>query len=536
MPTTPDQQLALELINQARADPAGQYALMIQNAATMTATDPDVTQAIRYFNVDLALFQSQMAGFAPVAPLAWSDALAQSADTHNALMIAQDTQGHYLPGEGSLIDRMTAAGYTNIRQVAENIYAYSDSVFYAHAGFVIDWGGSAATGGMQDPAGHRNTILNPTYTEVGIGWTAETDPTTGVGPYVTTQHFGTTWGYDPQLLGVVIDDRDGDDFYDIGEGMGGVTITASGSAGTFVTTSWGSGGYQMALPDGVYTVTFSGGGLQGTITQSVTIAGANAKLDGIADEAVQVTGQALAGDTGDNDLTGGDGDDTIDAGRGHDRVMAGDGADDVWGMGGDDTLEGGAGNDTLRGGRENDSLSGGDGDDSLVGQRNIDTLDGGAGRDTLKGGGGSDLIDGGFGDDFLKGGTYHDTLLGGDGHDTLIGNRGTDDLQGGAGADTLNGGGDADRLEGGTGDDWMRGGAGSDSFVFAAGDGQDTIDDFDPTEDLIELAFTAVASTATTAAGYLVTFDTGDSILFQGMSDTTEIAATQAAIDAALLT
>jgi hypothetical protein len=44
-----------------------------------------------------------------------------------------------------------------------------------------------------------------------------------------------------------------------------------------------------------------------------------------------------------------------------------------------------------------------------------------------------------------------------------------------------------DTLVGGTGDDTMFGGVGSDTFVFAAGDGHDTIGDFAVGEDVIAL-------------------------------------------------
>ena len=41
------------------------------------------------------------------------------------------------------------------------------------------------------------------------------------------------------LTGVAFDDRDGDRFYDVGEGLGGLTLTAVSSTGaTYTTTTY----------------------------------------------------------------------------------------------------------------------------------------------------------------------------------------------------------------------------------------------------------------------------------------------------------
>ena len=78
-------------------------------------------------------------------------------------------------------------------------------------------------------------------------------------------------------------------------------------------------------------------------------------------------------------------------------------------------------------------------------------LTGGNGRDTLNGTAGNDRLDGGNGDDTLFGGAGNDFLLGGNGDDTL---------------------------RGGLGNDILNGGLGFDRFVLTAGEGTDTIQDF----------------------------------------------------------
>ncbi|MEO0485207.1 MAG: calcium-binding protein [Pseudomonadota bacterium] len=286
------EQLMLELTNQLRTDPGGEFDRYFQNGV---AVQSNIGNAVRYFGVDLTALETQLDALQAVAPLAWNGNLATAADTHSQLMIDFDQQSHNLPGEPSLGDRITDAGYTSWSRVGENIYAFTDDPLHGHAGFIIDWGyddedivnGSIRSDfadhgdGIQDPPGHRNSLMNAAFTEIGIGALDDSadDASDDVGPYSVTQNLGNRFNYTPQLLGVVIDDADGDDFYDIGEGLGGITVTAVGSAGTFSTTTWASGGYQLELAAGSYSVTFSGDGFDTVTRQNVSIGGENVKVD-----------------------------------------------------------------------------------------------------------------------------------------------------------------------------------------------------------------------------------------------------------------
>lgn len=391
MPTpTAFEQEMLEYINRARLDPQGEFDALIVDAATRTAVDPQITSALRYFDVDLALFQQQLAGLDPAAPLAWNTELAVAAEGHSLDMIAADTQAHQLPGGPDLGTRVEAAGYDGWSRIAENIFAYTESAIFGHAGFYIDWG--TGPGGIQSPPGHRENILSPNVTEVGIAAVAESDPGTQVGPWVVTQNFGTRWDYQDQLLGVVIDDQDGDRFYDAGEGLGGVTVTAEGAAGSFTTTTWSSGGYQMPLVAGSYTVTFSGGGLGGVITETIVFGDENMKLDALAEDVIAIIAQLLEGGAAGDLLAGQAGDDTVIGYGGDDSLSGGDGADRLDGGAGGDDLDGGAWLDKLDGGAGDDALLGGDGIDWLWGRDGDDRIEGGAGRDVTFGGAGADVF------------------------------------------------------------------------------------------------------------------------------------------------
>lgn len=214
----------------------------------------------------------------------------------------------------------------------------------------------------------------------------------------------------------------------------------------------------------------------------------------------------IEGDEGSDTIYGNDHSDQIYGGAGNDILHGNDGADHLRGDAGNDTLEGGAQNDQLEGGAGRDILAGGDGFDFLEGQDGNDQLRGGGDADRLSGGAGDDQLFGGTGADFLSGGDQddllngdqdNDTLLGGSGADTLAGGDGDDRMLGGAegdlmsgdeGDDDLSGGAGADTLSGGLGDDLLAGGADSDTFEFHDNHGEDVIEDFDITGDVLDVS------------------------------------------------
>ncbi|WP_420089011.1 calcium-binding protein, partial [Snodgrassella alvi] len=159
---------------------------------------------------------------------------------------------------------------------------------------------------------------------------------------------------------------------------------------------------------------------------------------------------AIGGTSGDDVLRGWESNDVIAGGPGNDKLYGGDGIDNLFGGKGDDELYGENGNDYLSGGAGNDKLYGGDGNDNLLGGK------------------GDDELYGENGDDYLSGDEGNDKLYGGNGNDVLVGGDGDDYLEGGYGYDIL---------IGGPGNDTLKGSYGKDRYEFAAGHGQDIIDD-----------------------------------------------------------
>jgi serralysin len=232
----------------------------------------------------------------------------------------------------------------------------------------------------------------------------------------------------------------------------------------------------------------------------------------------------LAGGAGNDYLTAGDGNDSLDGGLGNDKLYGGNGNDTLLVSAGTDTFSGGAGNDvldfsqiatsgvTLALGTGSGTFTGFGatlsftGVEDVIGSAFDDTLSARsttAGR--LYGGEGNDTLLGSSANDILTGGGGNDSLTGGDGLDVLNGDAGNDRLFGGAGNDSLNGGDGNDWLVGGAGNDRLYGNEGADTFVFAFNGGNDTVKDFNVTDDVFAFDAASFGIAAGAAiADYLV--------------------------------
>jgi hypothetical protein len=201
--------------------------------------------------------------------------LLTAARLHSQEMLANAFQGHMGTNGSTPAQRISAQNY-DWMMIGENIFAYASSVEHGHAAFEVDWGMTNTKGGMQDPPGHRLSIHNPDFREVGVGMALGRNG--GVGPEVVTQNFGTSLSSDRYITGVAYYDFNGNNFYDAGEGIGGVRVHTTGSSFYAITSL--SGGYALPVPaDGNYNVTFLANELPEARFEITITQGRNVKLD-----------------------------------------------------------------------------------------------------------------------------------------------------------------------------------------------------------------------------------------------------------------
>ena len=219
----------------------------------------------------------------PKQPLAPNQLLANAALEHAQDMLEFDYFSHTDLGGGSPSDRAAAAGYPT--GVGEN----------------IAWAGTTGTLNQLDQVygrhkslflspGHRQNMMLETYRELGTGvsfgvYTTSPPTTNSVidwNAIMVVENFGNPGG-NSLITGVAFTDAvASDNFYDVGEGVGDVRITAvnTSTGASYYTRTGSSGGYSLPVPNGTYTVTATGGGLPHTmVTEGIDVASANVKVD-----------------------------------------------------------------------------------------------------------------------------------------------------------------------------------------------------------------------------------------------------------------
>lgn len=300
---SPFEQEQLEHINRMRLNPAGELAIFFDSLSpldTYEGNGPNdespIQDALDHFNVSGTVLQQQWAQLTAVPPLAWNENLHDAAELHTELSVEYNLQAHRIwndaNGNGQqdageefvepdLGDRVNDAGYSG--SVAENVYAFAESMIHGHAGFVIDWGDT--TTGIQEPPGHRNNIMSSSFREVGVSVIDNSsnigvDDHTTVGPFIITQEFGTQSGYTQQILGVVWEDGWENGYYEAGEGYAGVDITILGDDGFMeTTTTMTAGGFQAEVPSGTYEVRASVAGFGTYAIGYIDVGRDNVKVD-----------------------------------------------------------------------------------------------------------------------------------------------------------------------------------------------------------------------------------------------------------------
>ena len=241
-------------MNRARRNPTAEGNFLA------SISDPLVRSRISGFRVDLDRLRQECSATAAGPPAAFDVRLYEAARAHSLDMIARDRQDHV--GQSA---RVAAAGFRS-RRHRGNAYAFARSPLEGHAAFNIDWGGNDGTG-MQTGRPHRRALMSidGSFTNVGIAAVDETNRFTEVGPSVVTANYEEADESYPNhhnrfLVGTVWMDRNGNGVYDVGEGLGGVTVTPS--TGPYYAVTAAGGGYAIpVLAAAQIDVTFLGPGV-----------------------------------------------------------------------------------------------------------------------------------------------------------------------------------------------------------------------------------------------------------------------------------
>jgi uncharacterized protein YkwD len=258
------EQRMMWLMNKARRNPRAEGLFLANIKAA------NVRSAIDYFNVDLAKLKTEFDTYSAKPPAAFDRRLYNAALAHSNDLIARNSQDH-----DNQFERVNNAGFS-YSTIRGNVFSYAKDPLYAHAGFNIDWGFEAD--GMQTGRGHRSAIMSQgdgaVLTNVGIAMVADNNPDTDVGPWVVTGNYANALTsaanhFNRFIVGTVWKDKNKNGMYDVGEGLADVKVKPN--IGTYWATTAKSGGYALpATATGVYTVTFSGGGL-GTVQKQLSV-------------------------------------------------------------------------------------------------------------------------------------------------------------------------------------------------------------------------------------------------------------------------
>ncbi len=252
------EQQQLWFVNRARANPIAEGRWLA------TETHNDVSSGRNYFDVNTSLLQSEFAQIAVMPPAAFDRRLYEAAKAHSQDLIDRDAQDHI-----GQFGRVETAGFT-YSSISGVVFSYTRTGLYAHAAFNIDWGGAGTSDGddgMQEGRGHRVALMSDgrEYYNVGISSIEESNQATSVGPYVTTGNYAKANAsvenhFNAFIVGTVWSDVDGNGWYDVGEGLAGVTVNPS--TGTYYAVTANSGGYAIPITaTGAVTIDFSGGDL-----------------------------------------------------------------------------------------------------------------------------------------------------------------------------------------------------------------------------------------------------------------------------------
>jgi uncharacterized protein YkwD len=264
-PSTEEQQLWF-LTNRARADPAGEARRLLNTG------DRLVEDGLTAFGVDRNQLLADFDGYVAQPPVIWDAQLAQAAARHGKDLAETRSQGHR-DADGSRPNGRVRDTGSKAANVFETVASFAHSTIFAHAAFLIDWGGPPPTGVQEWPKpGHRMAILSALPDQVvsnavGMSWLAVDPGDDKFGPNVVVQEFARVPGL--FIVGTVWADANGNDVFDLGEGVGGVEVRLD--RGDWYTVTATAGGYEIPVEGAQsFTIAFRAAG-RSVVNQQVVL-------------------------------------------------------------------------------------------------------------------------------------------------------------------------------------------------------------------------------------------------------------------------
>ncbi len=276
---TAEEQVHLELINRARANPTAEAKIYGLSSVTEGVDSKDL---------------SKMSTSA-MQPLTFNSRLNKAARLHSQDMATNEYFEHISLNGDNPFKRIKAQSYS-YKRAGENIAYRSSTGKLDKAETSIKMHGDLFIDARVAGRGHRVTILTPDYKEIGIGMASGVRKQVYNTYYITDDFAASSSSACHFITGVVYDDANKDNFYTVGEGIKDVRISIENSSSSGKTAS--SGGYGIPVEDGTYKVTFTHS-THGTYSKTVKVSGKSVKLDALA-------AKFSSGSAGDDDPNTGD--------------------------------------------------------------------------------------------------------------------------------------------------------------------------------------------------------------------------------------
>lgn len=239
------EQYYLELVNRARANPTAEVTRLAGKTwgDNGSPAAPDLNEGIAPNTISAAA----------KPPLAFDTRLIDSASNYTNFLLANEKFSH--TANGTPTSRMIAAGFpfSGSYSTGENLAntastgphpVNAERVEEHHDGLFID--------GNVPGRGHRISLMNADFREVGIAIRADFDGQSFWGPgyneVISTQNFAKS-GNRIFVTGVLYTDLNTNGFYDPGESAGIIDLRVVNTGGTTLASgrSFGSGGYSINM-------------------------------------------------------------------------------------------------------------------------------------------------------------------------------------------------------------------------------------------------------------------------------------------------